>query len=180
MPELRKDPIVGRWVIISTERAKRPKDFAFTPEVKKIQPQNCPFCPGNEATTPPEVLAYRPGKTAPNSPGWTIRVVPNKFPALRIEGELNKKGEGIYDKMNGIGAHEVVIETPEHQLDLPDLDDNTFKDIVWSSAETNPGVKKRPALPLRPDLQKFWGGGRRLARAHAFTAHCHTGRAQAG
>lgn len=144
MPELRKDPIVGRWVIISTERAKRPKDFAFTPEVKKIQPQNCPFCPGNEATTPPEVLAYRPGKTAPNSPGWTIRVVPNKFPALRIEGELNKKGEGIYDKMNGIGAHEVVIETPEHQLDLPDLDDNTFKDIVWSFRERTLELKKDP------------------------------------
>ena len=116
MPELRKDPIHGRWVIISTERSRRPSDF--TPEERKPIGGFCPLCEGNEDRTPPEVLAYRDNGTPPNSPGWTLRVVPNKFPALRIEGDLDREGEGIYDKMNGIGAHEVIIETPRHHETL--------------------------------------------------------------
>jgi len=112
MPELRKDPIHGRWVIISTERSRRPSDFV--PEERKPIGGFCPLCEGNEDRTPPEIIAYRENGTSPNTPGWTLRVVPNKFPALRIEGDLNREGEGIYDKMNGIGAHEVVIETPRH------------------------------------------------------------------
>jgi UDPglucose--hexose-1-phosphate uridylyltransferase len=116
MPELRKDPIHGRWVIISTERSRRPSDFM--PEERKPMGGFCPLCEGNEDRTPPEILAYRENGTPPNSPGWTLRVVSNKFPALRIEGDLNREGEGIYDKMNGIGAHEVVIETPRHDETL--------------------------------------------------------------
>ena len=112
MPELRKDPITGRWVIIATDRAKRPSDFvrqAVPPPTAAV----CPFCYGNENKTPPEVLAYRNNGDR-NQSGWRVRVVPNKFPALGIEGELNRQGEGMYDKMNGIGAHEVIIEGPEH------------------------------------------------------------------
>jgi UDPglucose--hexose-1-phosphate uridylyltransferase len=117
LPELRKDPITGRWVIIATDRAKRPTDFAR--EQVKMKGGFCPFCYGNEGKTPPEILAYRP---SPNGnpeiqrdmPGWRVRVVPNKFPALGIEGGLNRQAEGMFDKMNGIGAHEVIIETPEH------------------------------------------------------------------
>ncbi|MCX6357609.1 MAG: galactose-1-phosphate uridylyltransferase [Candidatus Aureabacteria bacterium] len=112
MPELRKDPILGRWVIISTERAQRPKDFVACPE--KPDPKNCPFCGGRENLTPPEIFAFRAPHTAPNGPGWEVRVVPNKYPALRVEGDLEKAGVGMYDRMNGIGAHEVIIETPDH------------------------------------------------------------------
>ncbi len=119
MPELRKDPVVGRWVIISTERSRRPTSFDPAPPVKA--PSFCPFCPGNEDKTPPEVFAHRANGGAPNSTGWDVRVVPNKFPALQIEGTLDRRGEGLYDKMNGIGAHEVVIETPVHDQDLADL-----------------------------------------------------------
>ena len=100
MPELRKDPIYGRWVIISTERSRRPSDFAQ--EERRPMGGFCPLCEGNEDRTPPEVLAFRDNGALPNSPGWSLRVVPNKFPALRIEGELDREGEGIYDKMNGI------------------------------------------------------------------------------
>jgi UDPglucose--hexose-1-phosphate uridylyltransferase len=130
MPELRKDPVLGRWVIISTERAKRPKDFKSTPEKKKITPKECPFCTGNEAATPPEIFSIRPDSSKPNTPGWTLRVIPNKFPALRIEGEIDRRGEGIYDRMNGIGAHEVIIETPEHAQDLADMEPNSFTNVV--------------------------------------------------
>lgn len=112
MPELRKDPITGRWIIIATERGKRPVDFAPTPP--DPQGQGCPFCPGQESKTPPEIFAFRDPHSRANGPGWTVRSIPNKFPALRIEGELDKEGRGIFDKMNGIGAHEVIIETPEH------------------------------------------------------------------
>ncbi|HYZ86216.1 MAG TPA: galactose-1-phosphate uridylyltransferase, partial [Bryobacteraceae bacterium] len=93
MPELRKDPITGQWVIISTDRAKRPVDFARETALP-VGGRFCPFCPGNESKTPPEVLAYR-SHGGPNEPGWTVRVIPNKFPALRVEGDLNRHGEGL-------------------------------------------------------------------------------------
>src|SRR2546423_3657966 len=86
MPELRKDPIVGRWVIIATDRTKRPHDFAARTEPRRGL---CPFCPGQESMTPPELLAHRPpdGPGArPNAPGWRARLLPHRFPALRVEG----------------------------------------------------------------------------------------------
>jgi UDPglucose--hexose-1-phosphate uridylyltransferase len=119
MPELRKDPVVGRWVIISTERSRRPTNFLVAAKGKSSG--FCPFCPGNEDKTPPAVYAARPDSAPVNAPGWTVRVVPNKFPALQIEGGLDRRGEGLYDKMNGVGAHEVVIESPDHQMELADL-----------------------------------------------------------
>lgn len=124
MPELRKDPIIGRWVIISTERGKRPHDFVVEPEV--VKGGFCPFDPGNEHTTPPEVLAYRDPGTEPNTPGWQLRVVNNKFPALAKEGELDRRGEGMFDQMNGIGAHEVIIESPDHHATLADIPQDAF------------------------------------------------------
>jgi len=117
MPELRKDPIIGRWVIIATERGKRPSDYVGQP-VEALDPGKNPFAEGNEHLTPPEVFAFRDPRSKPNAPGWQVRVVPNKFPALRIEGELEKEGQGMYDMMNGIGAHEVVIESPNPNLQL--------------------------------------------------------------
>jgi UDPglucose--hexose-1-phosphate uridylyltransferase len=113
MPELRKDPVLGRWIIISKERGKRPTDFLI--EKPQVSGGFCPLCPGNEKTTPPEVLSY-PNNDQQRSvhDGWQVRVVPNKYPALVIEGGLDKEGEGLYDKMNGIGAHEVIIESPKH------------------------------------------------------------------
>lgn len=117
MPELRKDPVLGRWVIISKERSKRPTDFL----VEKAETIGgfCPLCPGHEASTPPAVFAFRNDQETNNDlPGWQVRVVPNKFPALVIEGDLDKEAEGLYDKMNGIGAHEVIIETPDHGVDF--------------------------------------------------------------
>ena len=95
----------------------------------------CPLCEGNEDRTPPEIVAFRDNGTPPNSPGWTLRVVPNKFPALRIEGELNREGEGIYDKMNGIGAHEVVIETPRHEETLVTLPLKNVENILLAYRE---------------------------------------------
>jgi len=94
-------------------------------------PANCPLCEGREFKTPPEVLSYRKNGR-PNEPGWTLRVVPNKFPALRVEGELSRQGEGMYDKMNGVGAHEVLIETPAHELSLGGLLEKQVEDLFWA------------------------------------------------
>lgn len=121
MPDLRRDPIVGRWVIISTERAGRPRDFYPAEPARQPSTARCPFCPGQESLTPNEVLAYRPQGGTANSPGWTVRVVPNKYPALQVEGEMGREGIGLYDRMNGVGAHEVIIETPDHKDMLADL-----------------------------------------------------------
>lgn len=131
MPELRKDPITGRWVIISTDRAKRPTDFIR--ESVEIHGKGvCPFCYGNELKTPPEILVYGRNGGGPNTPGWSVRVVPNKFPALGIEGELNREGEGLFDKMNGIGAHEVIVETPEHSKTLASLPQQGIEGVLWA------------------------------------------------
>ncbi len=119
MPELRRDPILGRWIIISKERRKRPTDFLV--EDVKGSGGFCPLCPGNESFTPTEVYAFRYRNSFPNAPDWQVRVVPNKYPALVIEGDLAKEGVGLYDRMNGIGAHEVIIESPNHDENFADL-----------------------------------------------------------
>ncbi len=140
MPELRKDPVTSRWVIISTERGKRPNDYP--PEPERPRGGFCPFCPGHEDKTPPEVLAYRSGGSGPNTPGWSLRVVPNKFPALRIEGELNRQGDGIYDKMQGIGAHEVIVEAPGHKDTLANLPEQRVEDVLWAVRDRILDLKK--------------------------------------
>jgi UDPglucose--hexose-1-phosphate uridylyltransferase len=131
VPELRKDPVTSRWVIISTERLKRPSDFRIE-RAAPPGPDECPFCAGREDLTPPEVLAYRHNGTAPNSPGWDLRVVPNKFPALKVEGTLEREGEGIFDRMNGIGAHEVIIETPGHEKTLASMSEVEIERVLFA------------------------------------------------
>jgi UDPglucose--hexose-1-phosphate uridylyltransferase len=144
MPELRRDPIVGRWVIIATERARRPSQF----QRKMDEPEGglCPFCPGHEDRTPREVYYSGRSTAAPaNTPGWKVRVIPNRYPALMIEGDLDRQAEGIYDRMNGVGAHEVVIETPEHGKDLGDLSDQEVTEVLFAF--------KARVVDLRNDLR---------------------------
>jgi UDPglucose--hexose-1-phosphate uridylyltransferase len=144
MPELRRDPIVGRWVIIATERAKRPSDV---PRVREAVPAGlCPFCPGHEDKTPREVyVSGRPPSAAPNGPGWKVRVVPNRYPALMIEGDLEREANGIYDRMNGIGAHEVIIESADHSRDLGSLTDAEVTEVLFAF--------KARTLDLRNDMR---------------------------
>jgi UDPglucose--hexose-1-phosphate uridylyltransferase len=140
LPELRKDPITGRWVIIATDRGKRPSDFVK--ETVRIRGGFCPFCYGNEDKTPPEILSYRSDGSSRNSPGWRLRIVPNKFPALGIEGNLNRQGEGLFDKMNGIGAHEVIIETPDHNATLATIGEQEVEDVFWAFRDRMLDLKK--------------------------------------
>jgi len=143
-PELRKDPVSGRWVIIAKSRAKRPHDFEQAPAISPGR--FCPFCEGNEEACPDEILAYRQHGTARNDRGWRVRVVPNKFPALEIEGDLNKRGEGIYDLMRGVGAHEVIIESPKHVLSTADLSAAQIEEVLWIYRDRLVDLKKDPRL----------------------------------
>jgi UDPglucose--hexose-1-phosphate uridylyltransferase len=128
MSELRRDPIGGRWVIVDTDHPSKPEDFEYEPHTWRGGV--CPFCYGNEAMTPPEIEAIRHYGTSPNTSGWQVRVVPNKYPALQIEGDLDRRGLGIYDISNGVGAHEVLIESPYHQKDIPDLLNNEVENFL--------------------------------------------------
>jgi UDPglucose--hexose-1-phosphate uridylyltransferase len=145
MPEIRKDPVIGRWVIISTERRQRPTGFLHQSSVP-TKNNFCPFCPGNEDKTPPEILAYRKKNSQPNTPGWTLRTVPNKFPALKIEGDFKREGDGVYDNISGIGAHEVIIESPEHTDTLSSLSDKNFEDLLWAYRDRIVDLKKDSRL----------------------------------
>jgi len=129
MPELRRDPVIGRWVIIATERAKRPSDLVV--EKKEFVEQvPCPFCSGNESHTPPEIFSIRQPNTKPDAPGWDVRVAPSIAPVLRIEGSLGRRGVGMYDMLNGVGAHEIIIETPEHVSGMPDLEVSQIEKVI--------------------------------------------------
>lgn len=127
MPELRRNLISGDWVIIATERAKRPEDFKKKAGDKKVFlefSEKCPFCPGNENQTPPADLVINKGEK------WQIRTCLNKFAALSSKGELNRKCEGIWHSLQGIGRHEVIIETPKHNLTTALLEVEEIKLIL--------------------------------------------------
>ena len=132
MSELRKDPIVGRWVIINPERTEIEEDCFKSNEVFQTDPSTCPFCQGHEHMTASEILAYRAPDTFANKPGWWIRVVPHHSAVLHIEGHLKRQGVGMFDMINGIGAHEVIVETPEHDKTFIDLTDNQVEKIFWA------------------------------------------------
>ncbi len=126
MSELRKDPLHERWVIVSPERGKRPGSFLTSRRTWEF----CPFCEGNEWSTPPEIVADREPGSRPNEKGWRVRVFPNKFPALRIEGVLDRKEIGIFSKMGGLGAHEIIVETPEHEKPLQELSEDHIERVI--------------------------------------------------
>jgi UDPglucose--hexose-1-phosphate uridylyltransferase len=128
MSQMRKDVFTNRWVIAADTDAVRPSDFHFKPFTR--DGSFCPFCETNEASTPPEVFAIRRAGSIANGPGWSVRVVPNSQPRLGIEGELGRRGEGFHDRMNGIGAHEIIAETPRHDRGLHELQPEEISEVI--------------------------------------------------
>lgn len=166
MPELRRDPFIGRWVIIATERSKRPNAFSIRREQQGSTP--CPFCPGNEDKTPPEIVAYGAPKRERNKPGWWVRVVPNKYPALQIEGDLHRTGEELFDKMDGTGAHEVIVETEDHAKLFEELPEDRMRDVMWAWRDRLLDLKKDPRFQY---IMLFKNSG---AAAGASIQHAHS------
>ncbi len=123
MSEVRRDIVTDTWVIVRTGPERPAPEAAGAPEP-------CPFCAGREGQTPPEIAAVRASGSAANQPGWLVRVVPDRNPVLRIEGELARSGVGIHDVVTGIGANEVIIESPEHVTNFADLADEQVERVL--------------------------------------------------
>jgi len=147
MSELRRDPVLDRWVIIAPARGARPYEFATAREQggEGAGATPCPFCPGNEAMTMPEVLAYR-GAGGPNEPGWSLRVVPNKFAALEASGAPDPREEGFYRRREGAGVHEVIIETPEHERHMVHMTDAQVADVLRAYRDRIAALGRDPSL----------------------------------
>jgi UDPglucose--hexose-1-phosphate uridylyltransferase len=122
MPELRKDYVLDRYVIIATERGKRPHQVNA---VKSQEAKKCFFCPGNESDTPPEIYRVAGKK------GWKIRVFANKFPAVADAGNpVITTDNSYYTFADAIGRHEVIVETPDHEMQLADLDPEHIAQVL--------------------------------------------------
>jgi len=143
MSELRFNPISKEWVIIATDRAKRPRDFIKTKE-KKILPEykkECPFCPGNENQTPEETFRIS------DNTAWKVRSVFNLYGALSPQGGRVRTNDGLYRTMSGFGNHEVIIEHPKHNTTIPLMQDAEVADIIrtykqrYSAIQQNRGIE---------------------------------------
>lgn len=128
MPELRRDPVGGYWTIMATERGWRPMEYRAK---KIISERACPFCENHESETTSEAYAIRKPGTAPNTPGWQVRAIVSKLPILADETHgTESHGEGIYDWREGVGRHEIIIETPQHRHDLDELSTREIEDVI--------------------------------------------------
>jgi UDPglucose--hexose-1-phosphate uridylyltransferase len=144
MPELRQEPITARWVVIATDRAKRPDHFSQADKKETATDAECPFCYGNEQMTPPEVMAYRPPETQPNTPGWKVRIVPNKFPAFVQEPNTSNTQSNLYKTTAAAGFHEVVINSPNHDKDLALLSNKELVTLISAYKDRYQQLKKDP------------------------------------
>ena len=128
MSELRQNLATKEWVVIATERARRPEEMARHRERKPVSSfvANCPFCPGNEKLTPPEVLRVPAAMDVP----WHARVIPNKFAALSREASPTRTVHRLRRSVNGFGVHDVIVETPDHAQVLALMPDSYVAEIL--------------------------------------------------
>jgi UDPglucose--hexose-1-phosphate uridylyltransferase len=129
MSEIRQDPTSKEWVIIATERKKRPSDFSRRTPVKELPEfvSSCPFCPGNETKTPEVTLTYNNEETG----SWQVRAFPNRFPAVTPGSTTTRKIQhGHFLSMEGLGVHEVIVETPFHNKPLALMKDEEVEAVL--------------------------------------------------
>lgn len=127
MHELRKDPVLSRWVAVLKD--SRGPD-AYEVLKRRVEASECIFCAGKESETSPEKASFRPEGSQPDTPGWEVRVIESLSPVLEPEGELGRKGLGMYDKMNSLGVHEVIIEGPGHDAPPEDLGPEHMRKVI--------------------------------------------------
>ena len=149
-PEFRRDPVCGRWAVVAPERSHRPMTLeGVEPRHRRNgERRPCPFCPGQEHDTPDEVLAYRDPGSAPDGPGWHLRVVPNKFPAVRPDaGGAFCAVEGmVFLTTPGLGRAEVVVECAEHLADPTALNPRQLTDVFRAYRERLVALAGDPLL----------------------------------
>lgn len=127
VPELRKDYVTDTWVVFAPARAQRPVEIQGTTRPTD-SPGECPFCPGHEHMTPPEILAYRSDEA--DGSAWRVRCIPNMFPALTPDGEVRERVEALFHSVEGVGAHEVIIETPDHSRAFSSLSKRQIQEVL--------------------------------------------------
>ena len=119
MHELRKDILFDRWIEVLS-KSKEPLEYRL-PIAENPGEKSCVLCTGREMETPQEIISIRKQGTKPNTPGWWVRAIPSFDPLFKVEGHLDRRGVGLYDRMNSIGANEILIESPEHTMRPEDL-----------------------------------------------------------
>jgi UDPglucose--hexose-1-phosphate uridylyltransferase len=164
MPELRQNIATGEWVIISTERARRPEEF-IAKEGRKPLPDHkdtCPFCPGNESQTPSTLFAF-----PPQGP-WQLRVMPNKFAALAPDIPFERENDGFFRKATGYGFHQVIVENPLHNLPLPLLTQDRFDLVVEAYHRASCALAANPKVEfVIPFKNHGEGAGTSLEHPHS-------------
>jgi len=150
MPELRQNPVSKEWVIIATERAQRPEELgAGICQIPSKEKENCPFCEGHEHLTPGEILSYRTYGTKPDTPGWWIRIVPNKFAALMPQGSTERVHcEDFFTYMDGLGEHEVLIESPNHDLSIAIMEQKHVEEVFLAYRERYITLSRDPRFEM--------------------------------
>ncbi len=166
MPQLRKDPVLKQWVIISPERGKRPHDYPV-PTGAPDDTAECPFCEGNERLTPAETMSFRKAGTAANEKGWWVRVIPDRDPILVPAGDAGREGIGMFDAMNSIGIHEVLVETPQHTQTLQSIPIDMVREVIWAYKQRLLEIKKNPRFKHLMIVKNSGRGVSNFSHAHS-------------
>ncbi len=170
MNQFRRDPVTGRWSIIFQKEYDVADLISTTAPRRKNQSSgNCQLCGGFEAETPSEIFAIRGDDSKKNEPGWKVRVVPDKQPFLQIHGDLDSRGMGIYDVLNGIGAHELVIESPKHNEQIYEMDLDQIQNVLFAYRERILDLKRDKRFRYVM-LHKNYGAGQKelMNHSHSF------------
>lgn len=167
MSEIRQDPTTKEWVIIASNRVKRPHDFVKKRQKRSLHPYepSCPFCLGNEHLSPEEILRY----PTEGSSSWRVRVVNNKYPALVPQGSTRLIEEvSFFTKMDGVGVHDVIIETPLHNRFIPLMEDQEVEELLTVYRERYNQLSRDPRVKLIIIFKNHGGGaGTSLIHPHS-------------
>jgi len=180
MSELRYDPIKNRWTIIAPERKHRPNEFVVPRQEPQAEPAGCPFDPTREQRTLHEILAIPrvagSGEStdsrgdsgrAGDGTNWQVRVVASRFPVLRVEGEVEREGIGLYDRVSGVGAHEIIAENPDHHRETADLEVGELVQVLLACRSRLLDLRRDPRLRYTLLFKnKGLGAGASLSHPH--------------
>ena len=168
MSELRQDPTTKEWVILAPERASRPQQRPKKRRTVELPEwdESCPFCPGNESRTPEEVFRLASAKEDTN---WEVRVVPNRYAALTPDGDITRTEDGRFcRKMSGFGAHEVIIESPSHNIPMALMPYQHLEKVLIAYQERYNALKKDRRLKFITIFKNYgWASGTTLAHPHS-------------